>query len=435
MTEPIRLEESPSPLPHIGFSAFFGMEASLDSMLEKPQKLESMVPPACVPNPLEDSTDLEKICSATLADVIEQEKQLIRFSDDLDYIGLNIGIALSYIQDILPKTVRIFYVGFSGTKGSGKSTATSFCSRVCNEGVKLEGVSYPAVADACRHKKTLCLDEFDAQSEKCPELETIVRQGIDLDAHVCKMALDGKGNWHRDDIPCGGMKFLNWRGNIDDALLQRILVIKMAAGASTRMIINNEAPERFTGPIQCWFAAHAARAKDVWSPDRVRDLVEDRDHFLEKRLDSLIGTVPRQIQKGFWMLVICDIFGWSLDATIKHLIEKQPEDNAFEDYRELVAEIYAQKKELKKDDGGVVMELVDFKKDMAQRVKDKGLYPLRHKGALSWTGLRQECGWVDGLNERKDWKSGKKVLIFDDHVLKAIGVDTAGQQVLDQSGG
>ena len=433
--EKYKEEESPSPLPSSGTSGTFGTEPNPARQMpvpEVPQVPEDGVPSACAPNPLEDSGDLEKICGAALGDVIEQEKLLLQFSDELDYIGMNIAIALSYVQDILPVTSRIFYLGFTGRKGSGKSTATSYCARVCFEGVKLEGTTYPALADACKHKKTLCLDEFDAQSVKCPDLEMIVRQGIDLDAHTFKMVPDGKGNWIRDDVPCGGMKFLNWKNPIDDALLQRILTIKMAPGASTRMIIANEAPERFTAPIRCWFAAQAAHAKKEWSPEKVRELIEDRSHVLEKRLDNLLKAVPRHIQKAFWMLIICEIFGWSFDDTIKHLIEKQPEDEAYEDYKELVAEIYAQRRELKNDDSSVILELVDFKRDMSQRIKDKGLYPLRNQGKLSWTSLRQECGFVDGLNEKKKGgTSGKRILIFDERVLKAIGIETSKQAKLD----
>ena len=409
--------------------------SSLALIPEIPQIPESEVPPAIESNPLEDGLDLERMAKATFQEVIEQEKQILRFSDDLDYVGMNIGIAITYILDLLPQTSRIFYVGFTGAKGSGKSTATSICARLCNNGIKLEGVTYPALADACKKKKTLCLDEFDSQSERCPELETIVRQGIDLDAHYCKLVQDGKGRWIPDDIPCGGMKFLNWRNPIDDALLQRILVIKMAPGASTRMIVNNEAPDRFTSPIKCWFSAQSAKAHQNWTSERVRDLIEDKDNILTEKLDRLLGVVPRQMQKGFWMLVVCEVFGWDFDATIKHLIEKQPEDEAYDDYKELVAEIYAQRRELTNADAQVVLTLTDFKNDMAQRVKDKGLYPLRPKGALSWTGLRQECGFVEGVSEKKDSKkSGKRVLIFDEHVLKAIGTETTRQANLENVG-
>ena len=74
---------------------------------------------------MEDGVDLELIANASLSDVIERAKKLLRLSSDIDYIALVIGVALSYIIDILPSGSRIFYVGFVGSKGSGKSTATS----------------------------------------------------------------------------------------------------------------------------------------------------------------------------------------------------------------------------------------------------------------------------------------------------------------------
>ena len=67
---------------------------------------------------------------------------------------------------------------------------------------------------------------------------------------------------------------------------------------------------------------------------------------------------------------------------------------------------------------------------MDGRIKDKGLYRLKSKGALSWTALRQECGFVEGVNEKKNHKTGRRVLIFDERVQKAIGV-LDNQQRLD----
>lgn len=419
--------EAGAPLPRSGTSGTDGMILPT----EPHDKIIPLVPsvPLSVgsiageSNPLEDGADLNRICSASLADVIEQLKQLVRFSDELDYIAVIIGIALTYIIDLIPTSSRIFYVGFSGAKGSGKSTATSICARVSKDGIKLEGVTYSALAHACKNKMTLCLDEFDAQSEKCPELETIVRQGIDLDAQYLKSIPDGKGRWIQDVVPCGGMKFLNWRDPIDDALLQRILVIKMAPNASTRMIVNNEAPERFTSPLKCWFAAQAAEVHKRCGPQKVRELIEDRDGHLTRKLDDLLSKLPRQKQKAFHMLVICEIFGWSLDDTIKRLIEKQPEDEEYEDYKDLVVEIHQLNKDLKKDESPVVLELVKFKKDMSERIKEKGMYPLKSRGHLSWVGLRQECGFIDGISDKKlSQKGGKRVLIFDERVQKSLGV-------------
>ena len=319
--------------------------------------------------------------------------------------------------------MRIFYVGFSGPKGSGKSTATSFAARVAHNGKKLEAVTFSSLADACEKKLTLCLDEFDSQSRRCPELEAIVRQGIDLDSHYTKRELDSKGRWRSVDIPCGGMKFLNWRDDIDDALQQRTLVIKMTPGATTRMIMNNEAPDRFIAPLKVWFDAQAAQARANWTPERVRALIEDEDGTLERRLDRLAGVVPRQTQKAMWMLVVCEVFGWDLDSTIQDLVNRQPDDNLYEDYMELVAEVYRQRAEVLKGATAVSIHLVDFKSDLSERMKAKNLPPIHHKGRLSWTGLRQECGFVDGVNEYKDRrKSGKKVLVFDESVLRTLGI-------------
>lgn len=209
-------------------------------------------------NPMLETADLEQIASASLPDVIDLEKRCLRLNSELDYVAINIGLALSYVQDLLPKSSRIFYVGFRGPRGSGKTTATTFCSRVAYKGRKIEGVTFASLAAACEEGETLCIDEFDAQSARCCELDAILRQGIALDASYMKMVPGQGRSWERCRIPVSGVKFLNWRYPIDDALQQRILVVEMAPNASTRMIVNDEAMERFASPLRVWFDAQSA---------------------------------------------------------------------------------------------------------------------------------------------------------------------------------
>lgn len=394
-------------------------------------------------NRMLDTADMGLIASASLADVIDLEKLCIRLKDELDYIAVNIGLGLSYIQDLLPKSSRIFYIGFRGPRGSGKTTATAFCSRVAFRGRKLEGVTFASLAAACDEGETLCIDEFDAQSARCPELDAIVRQGIALDATYSKMVPDKEHGWRRHNLSIGGVKFLNWKDPIDDALLQRTAVVDMAPNASTRMIVNNEAMEHFTSPLAAWFAAQSAGVHKQWTEEQVAELVRDHDNHLTNKVDAIASVVPRQKQKAFWMLVVCEMFGWDFDETIARLIQRQPEAEDYSDYVELVAEIYLQKRELlngRGDHGGsVVMELVDFKADLSERIAVKRLDPLRtrgRQGTLTWTGLRQECGFVEGVNERKvRGRGGKRHLYFDERVQRMLGVSDEQATLGDEPGG
>lgn len=393
-------------------------------------------------NPLLDTADMERIASATLSDVIEVEKQCLALKDDFDYWGMNIGLALSYIQELLPESSRIFYIGFRGPRGSGKTTATTFCSRIAYKGRKIEGVTFASLAAACDDGETLCIDEFDAQNARCSDLETIVRQGVSLDAIYSKMAPDQKGRWRRCELKIGGVKFLNWKDPIDDALQQRILVIDMVPNASTRMIVNNEAMERFTSPLRIWFAAQSAGVRQRWTKEQVANLIDDRDNHLTNKVDAIASIVPRQKQKAFWMFVVSELYGWDIDEIIRKLIEKQPEAEDYSDHIELVREIYYQQRELLDNKGAkdrpVEIELVEFKRDLTERITTKHLEPLRKRGkpgTLTWTGLRQECGFVEGTNERKDSRRhGKRILVFDEQVQKAIGV-LDGHKMLDDGGG
>jgi hypothetical protein len=373
---------------------------------------------------------MERIASASYAQVVDVEKQCLRLKDDLDYVAFNIGVGLTYTKDLLPPDVRIFYIGFRGPQGAGKSTATAFAAKVAKDGEKLEAVNFATLAAACDEGRTLCVDEVDAQGDRCPELEMIMRQGIALDATYSKMvAADGRG-WRRCKIKIGGMKFFNWKDSIDAALMQRVVVIEMAPNATTRMIIHDESMGRFTTPIAIWFAAQSAAVHKRWTQEKVAVLIADEDHHLERKVDALTSIVPRQKQKAFWLLVVCEIFGWDFDDAIKNLIDRQPEGEDYSDYKELVAEVYLQKREWldvhERSVEVVEMDLLDFKADLTERITSKHLDQLKLRGrpgTLTWVGLRQECGFIKDITEKKvRGKGGKRVLLFDERVQRALGI-------------
>jgi hypothetical protein len=362
---------------------------------------------------------LERVTSATLADVVALEKNLLNLDDANDYIGMNVGVGLSYVIDLLPETSRIFYVGFSGSKGSGKTTATQFCALVAHRGIKLESITFPALAYACSEKMTLCLDEFDAQSERCPELDAIVRQGIALDAKYVKMIpADGK-DWTNKLIPCGGMKFLCWKNPIDEALAQRILTIKMSPNATDRVIMNNEAPERFTTPVRQWFEHESRLVHEHWTKDTVRALIEDADGSLERQLSRVATSIPRQKQKTLWMLIVAKLYDWDIEGTIQTLIEKQPDDDLFEEHKQLAREVVEGEFTTLGKRQSFSMPMAEFKRRLDDRCRTGNTQFLRTKGEFSFTGFRRDIGFVEGVNENKR-HGGARELKFDARVFKAL---------------
>lgn len=101
--------EEERPLLDCGICGISGTDekpAGPGSIPEKPEIPESGVGLTILSSPLEDGADLERIASANLNDVIERLKQLLRFSDDLDYVAVIIAVALTYILDLLPGTVE-----------------------------------------------------------------------------------------------------------------------------------------------------------------------------------------------------------------------------------------------------------------------------------------------------------------------------------------
>jgi len=365
---------------------------------------------------------MERVASATLSDIVALEKNLLNLDDANDYIGMNVGVGLSYVIDLLPETSRIFYVGFSGSKGSGKTTATQFCTLVSCKGIKLESITFPALAHACMEKRTLCLDEFDAQSERCPELDAIVRQGISLNAKYVKMIPAEGKDWDNMLVPCGGMKFLCWKNPIDEALAQRILTIKMSPNATDRVIMNNEAPERFSTPIRLWFEHESRLVHERWTKDTVRALIEDADGSLERQLSRVATSIPRQKQKTLWMLIVAKLYDWDIEGTIRTLIEKQPDDDLFEEHKQLAREIVEGEFTTLGKRQSFSMPMAEFKRRLDERCRTGNTQFLRTKGEFSFTGFRRDIGFVEGHNENKR-HGGARELKFDARVFKALEID------------
>jgi hypothetical protein len=367
---------------------------------------------------------MERIAQATLPDIVAQEKNLIVLEDANDYIGLNVGLGLSYITDLLPVSSDIFYVGFSGPKGSGKSKATRFCALVANKGMKVEAITFPALAHACMEKLTLCLDEIDSQGERCPELVALLREGISLDGKYIKMTPAEGKDWTFRPIPCGGIKFINWNSanKLDSAFLQRILVIKTTPHASDRIIINNEAPERFTTPIRQWFERESRLVHERWTKENVQALVEDADGTLERAMSRIASSIPRQKQKTFWMLVVARVFGWNIETTIRKLVEKQPEDDLFEEHKQYARDIIEREFTTRGKRESFAMPMSEFKKRLDEICDIKHAPYLRLKGELSFIGFRRDIGFVEDTNEARP-RGGARELTFDARVFKALEID------------
>jgi len=380
---------------------------------------------------------MERVANGTLSDIVALEKNLIVLEDENDYIGLNVGVGLSYIIDLLADTNDIFYVGFSGSKGSGKSKATSVCALIVHNGIKIEAITFPALAHACSEKMTLCLDEVDSQGERCPDLTNFIRQGIRIGATYVKMIPAEGKDWENKLIPCGGMKFVNWNNTnkIDSAFLQRILVIKTTPRASDRVILNNESPERFTTPIRQWFECQSAQAHARWNKDTVRALIEDKDGSLEQAMSRVASSIPRQKQKSVWMLIVARIFDWDIENIIRKLIEKQPEDDLFEDQKQIIRDIIESEFVTRGKRGPFTMLMSDLKKRLDELCIARGVELLRTSGDFSYASFRQDIQFVDGVNEHKRSQlRGGRTLEFDARVFKALEVDleTLHQSTVDE---
>jgi hypothetical protein len=196
----------------------------------------------------------------------------------------------------------------------------------------------------------------------------------------------------------------------------------MSPNASDRIILNNEAPERFTTPIRQWFEHESRLVHERWTKDTVRILIEDADGTLERAMSRIASSIPRQKQKTLWMLIVAKLFDWDIEKTIRTLIEKQPDEDLFEEHKQLAREIIEGEFATLGKRESFSMTMSEFKRRLDDRCRTGNPQFLRTKGEFSFTGFRRDIGFVEGVNENKR-RGGARELTFDTRVFKALEID------------
>lgn len=370
--------------------------------------------------------------NATVEDAVDAIRYLLRLGDNTDELGYVLSIALRNVQDLLPESSRIYHVAFVGAKGSGKTTATGLTALFLKNGMHIEGVTYPALASCFDDGMALCIDEIDAQSERCPDLIPMLRSAICLNGTYRKMVQNEGGGHHRDSLKVGGMCFVNWldEAQMNQPLKQRCMLVEMAEYVDATIVVRNEAPSRYAVPIRMWFENQADRVREQWPKEKVADLVGDRDGSIVREIEEMDVPVARRMQMAFWMIVATRMYGWKLGALVKNLVSKQPEDDFYDNYKALLKVIWQDVFTSQGKDGVVKIPVETLKGRLNQAIDDNRLERLKpRKGSFTWVGLEKECHLTTDLGYKKRIQTDEGNIwhyVFDKPVLKRLGVGGEG---------
>jgi hypothetical protein len=357
-----------------------------------------------------------------LTDPVICLKQVLRFDSDLDYIALLLWAAHTHMHQILPSNVCL-YLAFDGKKSSGKTTATKVATLLACKGKMLGSVTPASLKRLCEEGCTLGIDEVDAHSKTDENLETILRVGNSWDAKGLLCQRSG-GDWKTVEVNIGGPKVFNFRGEVDDALRSRCLVISMPCAKDASLSINSLFAESKLSFLKGYLEPAVRAHSNGWTEEKVRGHMQT-EAFLER-----VGKVDPELGRGYQqaaiLLVVSDIMGWELDARIREIVESQESEDPFEVEKDVIADWWSSEREKRKQEIlSDPMATVQIASEELRSLVNAGLES-RHLKPISkqrFSILKRELGFKEGVNARKSSaQRGKTILTFDESVLKSLGV-------------
>ena len=374
---------------------------------------------------MESSPELSTSASeqtSVLDDPIIELKKVMRFSSELHYVELLLWAAHTGMRSILPSEVCL-YLGFEGAKSSGKTTATKAAVCLASNGKMVSAISDAALKRLCEENCILGIDEVDAHATKNENLETILRVGNSWDAKA-PICIRSRGDWKVFETNIGGPKVFNFRGEVDDALRSRCLVIPMPTVKDADLAINSLFLEQKLEFVRSWLHADVKAHTRDWTKERVQEHMES-DEF-RQRVKNIDPQLGRGYQQAAILLVVSDIMGWGLDDKIGEIVESQENEDSLETEKEILSNWYLAEREKHKEqvlsNPGLIIQIgsEELRMFLNRDLEEMRIKPVSKQ---RFSVLKQELGWRKGINEKKSSaRRGKNMLFFDQTVLKTLGM-------------
>jgi hypothetical protein len=361
-------------------------------------------------------------------------KGVLFLNSDLDYEAILLWAAHSRMRGILPSRVCL-YLAFDGPKSSGKTTATEAAIRISHNGKMITSTTPAALKRTLDGGATVGLDEIDAQTMKNEPLETLLRVGNSWNATAQLCQSTGK-DWTVIETNVGGPKVFNFRGDIDDALRSRCLIIGMPSKKDHNLAIDTLFMDDDLKIIGDWLDFEVSQALKQLEIDAA-SLSYTSQAWVQAEMQSqafrelLKGIKPelgRNLQQAAILLIINKILDWKLDTPIKEIIEGQVNEDPFESEKEIIADIFLRKKKDNHQsgldtDGPITISSQELWMIVNKELKDKAR---KEMSKSQFATLKRELGWQEGVNANKLSKAkGKIILTFDDRVLKNLDLERA----------
>lgn len=261
---------------------------------------------------------------------IEQAVNLLKkvevFNSGEDYMKQLLWAAHTYFIDFLDATI---YLAFRGGRGSGKTTATKISANLAKKGEMLTDTTEAYLSTVLHEGKTVGLDEVDQflSARRHTLIPTLLRSGYTRGAFrgykewIPSKKKGGKGEWTTVKLSLFGPKVLNFKANLEPALMSRTMVIDMEPCVDSDVAINNLFRRRFVLPVKKWLLHQVLSVKGEWTKEKVDELMDSEE--FRKEVRALPGTCGRDFQIGAILLATSKIVGWDMNDLICSILKER----------------------------------------------------------------------------------------------------------------
>ncbi len=229
---------------------------------------------------------------AVFRKILDYLTSRVVFMHEWEATMVSLFIMQAYIAEILP---GVFYLAIPGAKGTGKSKLLRLIRNLTN-GIMVENISVAAFARGMKYGRTVCIDEYDADrgEEWLGVMNALIRSGYHADAPPYTRWNANKNCL--EEFPIFGPKAVVYRGNVDDALLDRAYVIptmkdpvggEAAYDKVTSMMCRTPEEDALVADLKDWADSVAAHLKGC----NLRDIIRSR-HMYE-RVARFLDGVPQ----------------------------------------------------------------------------------------------------------------------------------------------
>ncbi len=243
-----------------------------------------------------------------MATAIGWLQNVLRLNSDTDYQTVLLWAVHTYMKECLPSSICL-YLAFDGAKSSGKTTATRASIKLAKNGLMITSITPSALKRLMDQGATIAIDEIDAQTFQNEALATMLRMGNSWDAQA-RLTEQRQGKFEVIQTNIGGPKVFNFRGEIEEALRSRCIVISMPSCKDTQLIVESLFLDHHLTQVKDWLEYEVGEAmfklqeNAVMSGMTVQEYVEmEMRHkdFLE-RLDKIEAALGRGVQQAAMLL-------------------------------------------------------------------------------------------------------------------------------------